>query len=155
MTLYFYICLIVLSIIDAKYKQVRFYELIILLPPFLFHFVIVFLYFYQCISEGIKVSLMELIGYDLLVIILFVAIGLMLRMQVGNGDLIFLMLVSPIIGYERVMTALMIGFIGVLVAGVFIFLKEGLGGGDPKKLLRVKLAFIPFMVIGIGVVEFI
>lgn len=52
MTLYFYVCLLMLGIVDLKYKQIGVKDFLILIPPILLHYVKIIIFIGQCMTEA-------------------------------------------------------------------------------------------------------
>ncbi len=155
MTLYFYGCLLMLSIVDLKYMQIGVKDFLILIPPILLHYVKIFIFISQCMGEACEFSLLDLVGYDILAMGLFGICGRVIGKQIGKGDLIFLMMVSPLVGYEKMLGLVMIGLIGAMVFGGLMMLRSYSFKGVAKKNLRTRVAFIPFLAVGIGVIQWL
>lgn len=86
---------------------------------------------------------------------LFGICGRVFGKQIGKGDLIFLMIVAPLVGYEKILGVVMIGLMGAMVFGGLMMLRRFFFKGVDKKNLRTRVAFIPFLAVGIGVIQWL
>lgn len=74
-------------------------------------------------------------------------IGRITKEEVGYGDGLMLMTIGPVFGLEHVMLGCFTGLFAISILSIFILVCR-------KGNRKTKIAFVPFLTLGMGVVMF-